>query len=46
MGGFIASNEAGITTTLGRGGSDFTGALSAARFTPKPSRSGPTSTAS
>ena len=27
MGGFIASNEAGITTTLGRGGSDFTGAL-------------------
>jgi aspartate kinase len=23
MGGFIASNEAGITTTLGRGGSDF-----------------------
>ena len=26
-GGFIASNEAGITTTLGRGGSDFTGAL-------------------
>ena len=27
MGGFIASNEAGQTTTLGRGGSDFTGAL-------------------
>jgi len=27
MGGFIASNQAGITTTLGRGGSDFTGAL-------------------
>jgi aspartate kinase len=27
MGGFIASNETGITTTLGRGGSDFTGAL-------------------
>ncbi len=27
MGGFIASNEEGITTTLGRGGSDFTGAL-------------------
>jgi aspartate kinase len=27
MGGFIASNEAGMTTTLGRGGSDFTGAL-------------------
>ena len=27
MGGFIAANEAGITTTLGRGGSDFTGAL-------------------
>ncbi len=27
MGGFIGSNEAGITTTIGRGGSDFTGAL-------------------
>jgi aspartate kinase len=27
MGGFIGSNEAGITTTLGRGGSDFTGAI-------------------
>jgi aspartate kinase len=27
LGGFIASNEAGITTTLGRGGSDFTAAL-------------------
>jgi aspartate kinase len=27
MGGFIGSTTAGITTTLGRGGSDFTGAL-------------------
>jgi aspartate kinase len=27
MGGFIGANEAGITTTLGRGGSDFTAAL-------------------
>ncbi len=27
MGGFIASNEEGLTTTLGRGGSDYTGAL-------------------
>jgi aspartate kinase len=27
LGGFIGSNEAGITTTLGRGGSDFTGAM-------------------
>jgi aspartate kinase len=27
MSGFIASNEAGQTTTLGRGGSDYTGAL-------------------
>ena len=27
MGGFIACNEAGLTTTLGRGGSDYTGAL-------------------
>jgi bifunctional aspartokinase / homoserine dehydrogenase 1 len=28
--GFIASNEAGITTTLGRGGSDYTAAIVAA----------------
>ncbi len=27
MGGFIGSNTAGITTTLGRGGSDYTAAL-------------------
>ncbi len=27
MGGFIASNEAGVTTTLGRGGSDYTGTM-------------------
>jgi len=27
IGGFIASNEGGLTTTLGRGGSDYTGAL-------------------
>ena len=27
IGGFIASNQAGISTTLGRGGSDFTAAL-------------------
>jgi aspartate kinase len=27
IGGFIGSNDAGITTTLGRGGSDFTAAL-------------------
>ncbi|HLJ45083.1 MAG TPA: lysine-sensitive aspartokinase 3 [Bryobacteraceae bacterium] len=27
MGGFIASTEEGITTTLGRGGSDFTAAI-------------------
>jgi len=27
MGGFIASSEEGLTTTLGRGGSDYTGAL-------------------
>lgn len=27
MGGFIGSNELGVTTTLGRGGSDFTAAL-------------------
>ncbi len=28
--GFIASNEAGVTTTLGRGGSDYTAAIIAA----------------
>ncbi len=27
IGGFIGSNESGITTTIGRGGSDFTAAL-------------------
>jgi aspartate kinase len=27
MGGFIASNEEGVTTTLGRGGSDFTASI-------------------
>ncbi|MDA7502154.1 bifunctional aspartate kinase/homoserine dehydrogenase I [Chitinophagales bacterium] len=27
MGGFISSSEAGITTTLGRGGSDYTAAI-------------------
>ena len=27
MGGFIASTEDGVTTTLGRGGSDFTAAI-------------------
>ena len=27
MGGFIASTEEGVTTTLGRGGSDFSGAI-------------------
>ncbi len=30
MGGFIAANEQGVTTTLGRGGSDFTAAIVAA----------------
>ena len=27
MGGFIASNESGVTTTLGRGGSDYSAAI-------------------
>ena len=27
MGGFIASTEEGVTTTLGRGGSDFTASI-------------------
>ena len=36
MGGFIASNEAGITTTLGRGGSDFTGASDRRRISRRP----------
>jgi len=30
MGGFIASNQEGVTTTLGRGGSDYTAAIVAA----------------
>ena len=30
MGGFIASNKKGVTTTLGRGGSDYTAAIVAA----------------
>ncbi|MBX2845428.1 MAG: bifunctional aspartate kinase/homoserine dehydrogenase I [Saprospiraceae bacterium] len=30
MGGFIASNKEGITTTLGRGGSDYTASIAAA----------------
>ncbi len=30
MGGFIASNQDGVTTTLGRGGSDYTAAIVAA----------------
>jgi len=46
MGGFIASNEAGITTTLGRGGSDFTGALLGGALSARPSRYGPTWTGS
>ena len=46
MGGFIASNEDGITTTLGRGGSDFTGALVGGAFNASALKSGPTSTAS
>ncbi len=29
MGGFIASNDEGVTTTLGRGGSDYTAAIMA-----------------
>jgi len=41
MGGFIASTEEGVTTTLGRGGSDFTAAIVGAGV-PKRSRSGPT----
>lgn len=35
MGGFIASNAKGQTTTLGRGGSDYTAALVAAAITAK-----------
>ena len=27
MGGFIGSNRAGVTTTIGRGGSDFSAAI-------------------
>ena len=45
MGGFIASTEEGVTTTLGRGGSDFSGAIVAPASVRKKFRSGPTSTA-
>ena len=27
MGGFIGANQAGVTTTIGRGGSDFSAAI-------------------
>ena len=46
MGGFIASTEDGVTTTLGRGGSDYHRVHRGRRTSaPKRSRSGPTSTA-
>ena len=35
MGGFIGSTEEGVTTTLGRGGSDFTAALVGGGLTPR-----------
>ncbi|MCG5643220.1 bifunctional aspartate kinase/homoserine dehydrogenase I [Flavobacteriaceae bacterium LSUCC0859] len=35
MGGFIATSESGISTTLGRGGSDFTAAIVAAALNAK-----------
>jgi aspartate kinase len=45
MGGFIGANRAGITTTIGRGGSDFSAAILARRWAPTVLRSGPTWTA-
>jgi len=45
MGGFIGANRAGITTTIGRGGSDFSAAILALAWAPTASKSGPTSTA-
>ena len=45
MGGFIGSTEDGVTSTLGRGGSDYTASIVGAGLARKRSRSGPTSTA-
>ncbi len=45
MGGFIASTEDGVTTTLGRGGSDYSAPLWARESTRRRSRSGRTWTA-
>ena len=42
MGGFIGSTVEGVTTTLGRGGSDYTAALVGGGWMPTPLRSGPT----
>ena len=40
--GFIASNDKGETTTLGRGGSDYTAAIVQMHYPPHFWRSGPT----
>jgi aspartate kinase len=45
IGGFIGSAPDGSTTTLGRGGSDYSAALLGACLSPMKSRSGLTSTA-
>ena len=42
MGGFIGATEKGVTTTLGRGGSDFTAALIGGGIDAAPSKSGQT----
>jgi len=46
LGGFIGATAEGVTTTLGRGGSDYSAVESSGRAsTPQKSRSGPTWTA-
>jgi bifunctional aspartokinase / homoserine dehydrogenase 1 len=43
--GFIGATADGVTTTLGRGGSDFSGAILGRRWPPRKSGFGPTSMA-
>jgi len=45
LGGFIGATEDGVTTTLGRGGSDFTASIVGAAPMPARFKSGPTWTA-
>ena len=44
VGGYVGATTGGVTTTLGRGGSDYSAAILGRRSTPAKSRSGPMST--